>query len=384
MSYLRKYKPTLISIFDVPISFILIFVYLNYYIEISVFLNFIIALATSIALFFLSFIPLLNISLSAIYSFLWTYIVYYFTNGIAPIQEIYSSDWKYIVLGVIFIVFEYIHLINHYHYNKMEQQEFTGMLVENSYNLQEECKRLQQNNDNIQGKSIQINLLHKHNEILKEENEMLNRKIKTLEDKIDILSPKEYPRSNFTDYQKGKFSKQKSSVYDSPDEKRLDDILYSIINDYQLGKNFGVRVLVQQPLANYVEALDQNNKKGEINKKINNKNRWTRFDFIIEIRKDHQPLLAIELDGPSHNSEEQKRRDEYKNGACDALNLPLIRIPYGEDNTKIDNDFIKDNYEEQIIKKIIFALKKKGHSKEKILKIYNGKNPHDLMIQKCL
>lgn len=157
---------------------------------------------------------------------------------------------------------------------------------------------------------------------------------------------------------------------------------------YKFGKNFGLRVLVHQPLSNYVKFLEQektDNEKKEVYRYVNNKNHWTQFDFVIETRKNHLPILVVELDGPTHNTEGQQRRDEYKNGACDALNLPLIRIPYNGDASIINEDYIENTYGEVIIKKIIKSLKKNaGISKEELLRKYNDDSPQCELVKKYI
>lgn len=49
------------------------------------------------------------------------------------------------------------------------------------------------------------------------------------------------------------------------------------------------------------------------------------LDFLIADAQ-HDPLFAVEFDGPSHTSEEQAARDETKDALCDRFNLPLLRI----------------------------------------------------------
>lgn len=197
--------------------------------------------------------------------------------------------------------------------------------------------------------------------------------------------------SQFSDYEKGTFSKPKG-IYDSKGEKKLDEILHTMINQkYQFGKKFGLRVLIHQPLSNYVKCLKQktvtekSEDKTEIYRWVNNKNHWTHFDFIIEARKGHRPLLAIELDGPFHNSNKQKSRDEYKNGVCQALNIPLIRINYNGNDSQINIDYIENNYEEEIIQKLISSLQENANKSEnKIRQKYNGNSPQDELIRKFL
>jgi hypothetical protein len=49
------------------------------------------------------------------------------------------------------------------------------------------------------------------------------------------------------------------------------------------------------------------------------------FDFIV-CNENHDPLFAVEFDGPSHQEAEQRARDSKKNEICERFGLPLLRI----------------------------------------------------------
>ena len=54
-----------------------------------------------------------------------------------------------------------------------------------------------------------------------------------------------------------------------------------------------------------------------------------RFDFVVyeKVGKQQMPVLAIELDGKEHFSDEVvKNRDKKKNEICAVHNLQLIRV----------------------------------------------------------
>lgn len=374
----HKYNPTLISIFNVPLSVILITAVLSRLLDSSVFIDFLIALAVSFGLFFLSFVSFLNIPISAVFSFIWTDLVFELTNNISPLKELYSSDWKYLILGGIFIFFDYIHLINHYRYDKIEQQQLLNSLCENNYSLKEQISELQAQSHNV---NVHLAFF--------EQMKAFGQNKHTPNNAIETKKTAKNPYvSQYSDYKKGTFSKP-CPIYHSKGEGILDEALHEvIIKKYQLGKKFGLRVLLHQPLSNYVMTLDQENEKDpdklEINKKTNNKNHWMHFDYIIETRKGHCPLLAIELDGPRHNEAGQKKRDEYKNGVCDALKLPLIRIPYVVDES-VTSDFIEKYYEEEIICKLISSLQQKaGKDKGEIRRKYSENSPEAELIRKFL
>lgn len=51
----------------------------------------------------------------------------------------------------------------------------------------------------------------------------------------------------------------------------------------------------------------------------------SHFDFVV-VDSKHTPLFAVEFDGPTHNREEQKSRDETKYRLCDRFEFPILRI----------------------------------------------------------
>lgn len=49
-------------------------------------------------------------------------------------------------------------------------------------------------------------------------------------------------------------------------------------------------------------------------------------DFLIVSRHDWRPLLGLEIDGTSHDSGKQKKRDQVKDVAFRSAGLPLLRL----------------------------------------------------------
>lgn len=49
-------------------------------------------------------------------------------------------------------------------------------------------------------------------------------------------------------------------------------------------------------------------------------------DFLLVSRYDHSILLAIELDGPSHNNKSAIARDKFKDSLFEAVDIKLLRI----------------------------------------------------------
>ncbi|WP_027483477.1 DUF2726 domain-containing protein [Deinococcus pimensis] len=56
-------------------------------------------------------------------------------------------------------------------------------------------------------------------------------------------------------------------------------------------------------------------------------------DFLIVSTSNYEPVCAIELDGPSHNSEVQQNRDAVKDLAFRSALLPLIRLSTKQTHT---------------------------------------------------
>ena len=64
------------------------------------------------------------------------------------------------------------------------------------------------------------------------------------------------------------------------------------------------------------------------------KNRWQHlqpiyskhFDFLI-CDATYHPLLAVELDDTSHRQHDNQRSDAMKNGLCESVGFPLLRVP---------------------------------------------------------
>ena len=51
------------------------------------------------------------------------------------------------------------------------------------------------------------------------------------------------------------------------------------------------------------------------------------FDFVICANDDLEIVAAVELDDKSHGNRQRQDRDEFLAGLCEAINLPLVRVP---------------------------------------------------------
>ncbi len=184
--------------------------------------------------------------------------------------------------------------------------------------------------------ALKAELLAKEKEIEQycQENEQLKTKSKKYIKNNNVSMS----TNKYSEYEKGKMCTPRD-YYDSPYERILEECLMNIHKKYELGKLY-IRLLAHQPVSNYIQEV-----KGKLG--VNIKNKGRHFDFLFELRTDfsslcktcegkyvkkkehagHFPLLAIELDGSQHKEDpEQIKRDQYKNGLCNRLDISIIRI----------------------------------------------------------
>lgn len=57
-----------------------------------------------------------------------------------------------------------------------------------------------------------------------------------------------------------------------------------------------------------------------------NRIKSSHIDFVLADPHTSKILLAIELDDPSHQQPHRKERDQFKDNALQAANVPLLRI----------------------------------------------------------
>ncbi len=86
------------------------------------------------------------------------------------------------------------------------------------------------------------------------------------------------------------------------------------------------------------------------------------IDFTVAM--DFRPILAIELDGRYHQAPQSKERDTRKDGICDALEIPLVRIDYG---------YLRPELLKDILMELVQTWLEPAHS------VNHG--PHELVIQ---
>ncbi|MCI8670162.1 MAG: hypothetical protein HFI34_11705 [Lachnospiraceae bacterium] len=236
-----------------------------------------------------------------------------------------------------------------------EQQKLhISNLVKEKNQLKEDCLIL---NTKLLAKEKEIEQYRHENQQLKSELDKYNNK-----ENVSRLA------NEYSEYKKGEMCTPRD-YYDSKWESILEEYLITIHKKYELGKLY-IRLLTHQPISNYIEEVK--GKKG-----VNIKNKGRHFDFLFELRKNfnslcttcegkyvkeqekagHFPLLAIELDGPPHRENpEQIKRDQYKNGLCNKLDISIIRIPLTL--PKKEKDFLEEIkvYEKEIVQGIFDAI----------------------------
>ena len=56
-------------------------------------------------------------------------------------------------------------------------------------------------------------------------------------------------------------------------------------------------------------------------------------DYLLVTNREYRPVAGIELDGPSHQAQQQQQRDSKKNDVFQAADLPLLRFKNGGGDT---------------------------------------------------
>lgn len=86
-------------------------------------------------------------------------------------------------------------------------------------------------------------------------------------------------------------------------------------------------IFPQAPLASFIRIDPQRAGKRLATKRFHWQNRISqqRVDFLVCLRRDMSTVAAIELDDPSHESDEAQRRDAKKDKSLNDANVPLIR-----------------------------------------------------------
>lgn len=107
-------------------------------------------------------------------------------------------------------------------------------------------------------------------------------------------------------------------------------------------------IFPQTPLASFIRI----DKKRAGSRFYSNSYRWQnrigqqRVDFLVCRRQDLSILSAIELDDPSHEKDEARRRDEKKEKSLQDANIPLIRwrVEAMPDAPEIRREFVRKGW----------------------------------------
>jgi very-short-patch-repair endonuclease len=125
---------------------------------------------------------------------------------------------------------------------------------------------------------------------------------------------------------------------------------YKILRDDILGDRF--LAMIQIPLASLVGVRRTNNPVymahfGRIKSR--------RVDYVICRKQDLKPLLALELDGSSHENEDRKERDQFVDALFEAVGLPILHVSLQKNYNKAAVALSiarKLNLEERVIRKL--------------------------------
>lgn len=87
----------------------------------------------------------------------------------------------------------------------------------------------------------------------------------------------------------------------------------------------------------------------------------TSFDCLVVTKDDMYPLLAIEFDGDGHSQGNYESNDALKNGYCNKLSLPLIRINecYLDNGDTWLHEFSKEFFRQGLIFELLIYADRK-------------------------
>lgn len=101
------------------------------------------------------------------------------------------------------------------------------------------------------------------------------------------------------------------------------------------------------------------------------------FDILVCTKPpESKPIMAIEFDGPHHESDEQKRKDNLKDFLCEEAGLPLIRVTgkYLPQNHHSLSWYAKDNeFRTFLIRYVVRSLSSNYLYEQKIYENYHTK-----------
>lgn len=117
----------------------------------------------------------------------------------------------------------------------------------------------------------------------------------------------------------------KDYIFDHPTEYEF----YKMLRDEILGERFVA--MVQIPLISLV-GVRRKHESGWMSHfgRIKTK----RIDFVICKKDDLKPLLALELDGSTHENEERHERDIFVDSVFTSVGMPILHVALQKDYNK--------------------------------------------------
>jgi hypothetical protein len=138
----------------------------------------------------------------------------------------------------------------------------------------------------------------------------------------------------------------KDHIFDHPTEYEF----YKLLRDEILGERFVA--MVQIPLISLV-GVRRKHEPGWMSHfgRIKTK----RVDFVICKKDDLKPLLALELDGSTHEDEKRQERDSFVDSVFASVGLPILHVALKTEYNKAGVALSiarKLGLEERVIKKL--------------------------------
>lgn len=118
------------------------------------------------------------------------------------------------------------------------------------------------------------------------------------------------------------FSGKIENIIRLPDESPAEALFREMLLEVLKGSQFsGLSVVREYPLR-FLPRSFEGFSKAEVKFMLNN----SRLDFLVFDPFGKQPVAAIEVDGQTHNTDQQKRRDHLKDAILEKLGLPVKRF----------------------------------------------------------
>jgi hypothetical protein len=137
--------------------------------------------------------------------------------------------------------------------------------------------------------------------------------------KVSVKSGEDSPNDNTIDW--SNYS-ARSSFFNSSEK-----MFYKILKD-ELGEKYDILSKVR------VEDLIESSSKSY---SYRNKIKSSHIDFVLLDKNTYRIVVAIELDGASHNNHSAEQKDSFKDELFNRVNIPLYRVRVGSDFVGVIN-----------------------------------------------